>query len=447
MRAWWAYEASSYVGVSTKNFLADPVLCVMLIGVFNQYHAVLHQPLQALAIFLAEYRWVGEGEAQREGWARGSPTPSHLTPTSLSHQRTPPPHLSHPHLRRHRSGLTWLNCAVTVQGITPFMSGQGSENQPTLRDPHRCVCPLWTATRGAYPGAPTHPSPPFLPSSPTRFHPHNTPFPPVSTRFHPSSDLAGPVFMQRHQDFYHMINAPEPAADAPAGGTAAAAAAAGAADGESGASTTAAMTAPPSVSATPTGTGALSTAVTVAAAASALSSTVASGEPEQPPRTVKRIASPCFTPVSMKNFQRRLLNVVHPFTGTNMIQTTLTAEKATKIAQIFEAGAVELREALLVASGAGAAGATHALTNFFRNTLGRFEGGWRPDVFGANVHESNTKAKLGPDKVADGAPAVRGAAGGRGVLPTVEQLSDQVRRVLPYYTPILPLFDPYFTPI
>jgi len=58
VRAWWAYEASSYVGTSVKNFLADSVICVMLMSVFNQHHTVIHQPLQALAVFLAEYRCV-----------------------------------------------------------------------------------------------------------------------------------------------------------------------------------------------------------------------------------------------------------------------------------------------------------------------------------------------------------------------------------------------------
>ena len=36
---------------------------------------------------------------------------------------------------------------------------------------------------------------------------------------------------------------------------------------------------------------------------------------------------------------------------------------------------------------------------FFRGMLARFEGGWRPDVFGNNVHESNAKLKLGPVSV------------------------------------------------
>ena len=61
VRAWWAYEASSYVGVSTKNLLSDNVLCVMLVSVFNQHAAAIHQPLQALAVFLAEYRCVIRG--------------------------------------------------------------------------------------------------------------------------------------------------------------------------------------------------------------------------------------------------------------------------------------------------------------------------------------------------------------------------------------------------
>jgi hypothetical protein len=36
----------------------------------------------------------------------------------------------------------------------------------------------------------------------------------------------------------------------------------------------------------------------------------------------------------MKNFQRRLINVVNPLTNGNMVTTAMTADKATKIAQV-----------------------------------------------------------------------------------------------------------------
>ena len=68
------------------------------------------------------------------------------------------------------------------------------------------------------------------------------------------------------------------------------------------------------------------TAATVAAAAAALGLGVGGTVPAP---IIKKAPSPCFTPLSMKHFQRRLINVVHPLTNANMISTTMTAEKGT----------------------------------------------------------------------------------------------------------------------
>ena len=55
VRAWWSYETAAYVGTPIKHYLPDLALCVMLCAVFNQYHARISSPLQALCLFLAEY--------------------------------------------------------------------------------------------------------------------------------------------------------------------------------------------------------------------------------------------------------------------------------------------------------------------------------------------------------------------------------------------------------
>ena len=55
VRAWWTYETSEYLNVSTKNYMPNAAICVLLISIFNQHHAIIFHPLQALSIFFAEY--------------------------------------------------------------------------------------------------------------------------------------------------------------------------------------------------------------------------------------------------------------------------------------------------------------------------------------------------------------------------------------------------------
>jgi hypothetical protein len=55
IRAWWMYETSAYVGSPIKHYLSDLSVAIMVGALFNQYHARLHHPLQALTMFLAEY--------------------------------------------------------------------------------------------------------------------------------------------------------------------------------------------------------------------------------------------------------------------------------------------------------------------------------------------------------------------------------------------------------
>jgi hypothetical protein len=85
IRAWWVYETAAYVGTHIKPYIGDISICVMVCAVFNQYHARISSPLQALCLFLAEY-----------------------------------------------SAYDGATHAITLQGIVPFKSS--SSSQPVLLD-------------------------------------------------------------------------------------------------------------------------------------------------------------------------------------------------------------------------------------------------------------------------------------------------------------------------
>lgn len=336
IRGWWTYESSAYLGVATKSFLSDSVLCVLVCSIFNQYHAVINQPLQALCIFIAEY-----------------------------------------------SEVKWSDMAVTLQGVVPFHSNSVLDNQPWLREP--------------------------LPS-----------------------ELVTSAILQRHCDFYHMSSASTSRASATPqvaeivmaaevvqelteGSKQESIASSGItticstpySSGEepnkdflatsfysilpnSATRLTPPSSAPPTPgTATPYGPSTVSTAATVAAAAALLTA-------KEPALAQKRVPSDshCYSPTAVRNFQKRVINVVHPLTNANMISTSLTTERVTKISQIFEVGARDLAAALKLAlrSVTEAEGDLPSVqtyfNSFFRNILGRFAGGWRPDVF------PNSTAKL-----------------------------------------------------
>ncbi len=84
IRAWWVYETTSYIGCPMKHYLSDMAITVMVCAIFNQYHLRIHQPVQALCYFLAEY-----------------------------------------------SSFDWSKNAISLQGIVPFPSD--SDSQPFLR--------------------------------------------------------------------------------------------------------------------------------------------------------------------------------------------------------------------------------------------------------------------------------------------------------------------------
>ena len=312
IRGWWTYETGAYVGVSTKNYLSDSVLCVLVCSIFNQYHAVINHPLQALSVFLAEF-----------------------------------------------SGVKWGDVAITLQGVVPFHSNSVLDNQPWLREP--------------------------LPS-----------------------ELVTSAILQKHCDFYHMsststsrasatplIAVSEPKAEVKETATSSGITTVCSTPSEPSRSTMntsflAIPVASPSTSAPPTpggvtpyGASGVSTAATVAAAAAQLSAKEASVP------TVKRIPSDshCYSPTAVRNFQKRIINIVHPLTNANMISNSLTVDRAAKISLILETGATELNAVFVAANRVvpedegGPFTVQTRFNSFFKGILERFSGGWRPDIF------------------------------------------------------------------
>ena len=316
IRGWWSYETAAYVGVSTKHLFSDSVICVLVCSMFNQYHAVINQPLQALSVFLAEF-----------------------------------------------SDVKWCDVAITLQGVVPFHSNSVFDNQPWLREP--------------------------LPS-----------------------ELITSAILQKHCDFYHMSSTSTSRASATpqiavietdldskdttssSGITTVCSTPHGPAQlSRNGAMTisfTAIPVSSPTVSApitpgsaTPYGSAPVSTAATVAAAAAQLSAK----EPTAPSQKRPPSDSHCYSPTAVRNFQKRIINVVHPLTNANMISTSMSTERMTRISQILETGAIDLNTALEGAAKHvteeevdGGAVQSH-FNSFFRGIFGRFGGGWRPDIF------------------------------------------------------------------
>jgi hypothetical protein len=316
IRAWWTYEATSYVDVLSKNFFSDPVLSVLVSSVFNQYHAVIHQPLQALSIFLAEY-----------------------------------------------SDIKWGEVAITLQGVVPFHSTGILENQPWLREP--LISELVTSSILQKHCDFYHMSSTSSSNSRTSATPHVQPV-----------GEGSPTLDNSHSSDKTLTNNQEAAVYRSSG----------AASGSS-ATTTFENTAPSSVSATPYGTGTVSTAATVAAAAVLLAVKGTSTAPKKTPSD-----SHCYSPTAVRNFQKRVINIVHPLTNANMISTSATPDRVQKISQIFEMGACELHAALLSYSATTQinggpepeierSSPYAPFEKFFRGTLLRYTSGMRPDLF------------------------------------------------------------------
>ena len=330
IRGWWTYETSAYVGVSTKNFLSDSVVSVLVCSIFNQYHAVINQPLQALAVFLAEY-----------------------------------------------SDVKWSDVAVTLQGIVPFHSSSVIDNQPWLREP--------------------------LPS-----------------------ELVSSAILQKHCDFYHMSStSTSRASSTPA--IAVVEVESDTKDTASSSGTTTVSTTPRALldavrretmiptfaaiplgspassapptpgTATPSDPGSASTAATVAAAAAQLSVK----EPSAPSTKRTPSDSHCYSPTAVRNFQKRIINVVHPLTNANMISTSMSSDRMGRISQILDMGASDLSSALegalKISPGEenGICTVQTHFNSFFRGILGRFSGGWRPDIFHNLAAEDSSSSRPG----------------------------------------------------
>ncbi len=55
IRAWWSYETVTYVERDIRHYLPQNALCLMVCMIFNKFHWRIESPLQALALFLAEF--------------------------------------------------------------------------------------------------------------------------------------------------------------------------------------------------------------------------------------------------------------------------------------------------------------------------------------------------------------------------------------------------------
>ena len=55
IRAWWVYETPSYSGITERGIISDDAFCTLMCAIFNVHYNSIDTPLQALAIFLAQY--------------------------------------------------------------------------------------------------------------------------------------------------------------------------------------------------------------------------------------------------------------------------------------------------------------------------------------------------------------------------------------------------------
>lgn len=85
IRAWWVYETATYLGTPMKHYLSDEIVTLMLCSIFNRYHDIIHQPFQALCMFLTEY-----------------------------------------------ASVNWSESVVTLQGVVPFKVETDFNNQPQI---------------------------------------------------------------------------------------------------------------------------------------------------------------------------------------------------------------------------------------------------------------------------------------------------------------------------
>lgn len=323
IRGWWTYETSNYLGAPTKNFLSDQALCVMICSIFNQYHATLHQPLQVLSVFLAEF-----------------------------------------------CDVDWGNCAVTIQGIVPFRSviQEPEYGSVDAEIPETSVTAMESASEPwlRYPGdndllsaavllkyADVTKSPKSLSpilscgsKSPVISHGSSSSniyaLPTVSPSTTSVSQLS-PLSCYRELDIA-AINLSAP----------------GTGSGSEGATDTSQCNPSPKSD------------LASAGFSTALKASTDLDHPDSPVRRTSQIV--------VESFQRCAMNIVHPLNQSNMVPLTMPTDRVSKIVQIFEVGAKNLSQALKVAP-SEELNVQSAFNRFFKAVQVRFGGGWRPDVF------------------------------------------------------------------
>lgn len=326
IRGWWTYEISTFLNQSSKNFLSDHALCVLICSIFNQHHATLFQPLQVLSVFIAEY-----------------------------------------------CELDWSNCAVTVQGVVPFRSSL-SDSEIALSD--------MDASGNAWGGIPAvaesnsepwlkYPSATDLLTAAIILKYADILKPPKGFSPVPSCGSKSPILSHgSSMSNLYALPTVQPSV-APV-------------------SHVSPLSSyrefdPSGVSLSLPVSGVTSSETVSVSTYSPKSESASQG----PYSVIMKPSADTDTPGSPSlrsghtpsdTFHRCAINIVHPLNQTNMVSPSMTSERAAKIVQTFEYGAKQLSQALKI-SQADDPSSQSPFNRFFKAVFVRFNGGWRPDVF------------------------------------------------------------------
>lgn len=357
IRGWWVYEASTYLGIFSKNFLTDHALCVLIVSIFNQHHSTLHHPLQVLSVFLAEY-----------------------------------------------SELDWANCAVTIQGIVPF--------RPCVPEPEVAAV-MATPSDGEHSESLTPPSPTLSPVSTSVAEvPIATTTSNVTVnintgsnslsepwmRYPKDSDLISASMLLKYIEHVKIVkpSTPTPIQSSDSKSPALSASSYGASmynfTAMSPLDTPLSHISPQSryreldnnvMNLSLINSGDLISESTSGTATTGVLTPSGSSIAKQPSTDMDTIDSPrrkaAIAPPA-EAFQRSAMNIIHPLQQLNLVPMTMPAERVAKIVQIFEVGTKNLTQALKASQG-DEISCQSAFNRFFKAVLLRFVGGWRPDVF------------------------------------------------------------------
>ena len=370
IRAWWRYQAHSING---EPLLNDWILGVLVVSVFNQHHMVLFQPLQVLSVFVAEYcglNWteyavtiqgiVPFRETKRDPMTSspsispGNPTPSHPDPsTSLAVLEGARECLLSESGRDSLLSKTSFNDASTLSSShdPPTYHHLSSDQEMSMADKDKETIETEPWMRHAtdsnlISAAMLRKYTPKLPSPSRRyFDPSNSPSSVANTRSvvmppqQPSSSTQFPILGSAINSF-------------------------GSASSElCDATITTTKNYSPDLSSGETIDDPPSTSIH--------SNTTTNGDKDSLPINASGHVTQPIVPEKYKRFD---INVVHPFSFTNMIMGRSSVENGAKLSELFQKSADDLHKALQMQG--------HSLIHrFFLNVTNTFHGGYRPDVF------------------------------------------------------------------